>query len=188
MKVQVAVSGNPLIARTFTLNATDWRHYVGLYYIPAGYAGATYFDLRVDPAVLSAQVGTVYVANIRFRKTLVEYTLPWPTMYNLTWDRVLQADHRRIDGSEDVHVAGYRAEMATTWAYLDAAEESERAEISEADMVVMYLHGDGDWQHLMRWDGDYERNYFGGVMVGHPGQLAFTSVDLFPRPTVAGGS
>lgn len=128
--------------------------------------------------------GTIFVDEIELR----EVTYTWTGTYEFhkkkyAWERVLQASHELVDGTEKEYVLGYRFVTSWGYEYHDTTDEIARARIAAGVHLIVYPAKDKTYNVDCRWVGSYDRDFPEDIFVGHRGEFPLRGIKLEKAPT-----
>lgn len=122
-----------------------------------------------------------------------------PNLVKQYFTKVLDGQQTLIDGSIKEYVKGWRYNCELRYDYIPASLEQYFLEISEHPFVLFVPHADDldstanensyVWSEYVRWNKDFDHEYFYGRYSGHQGIVPFTGIDLIqtkPRVIFSG--
>lgn len=170
-----------LSAQEFVVG-TPYSHYLGIFSFVA--AAETSFDLNIFAVAGGSYANTLFIDKISCREVTKDVYTQFPYLPNESspeYEDTLLSSARLVDGSLKEYSQGWEARISVQYEYLDRTAEYYRMLLSEASFVWMQLHDDYAYWLAVKWDKNFEQEYFGGVMAGHVGKLRFKSIYLLER-------
>lgn len=97
--------------------------------------------------------------------------MPQPQRSYLLFEEVLTGSHERWDGLMQKVNRRWRPHYYAEYEFMEAATETKRQQINDADLLFCIPHKDSSWGILGQWEGDFSRRYPWDRFKGHTGAI-----------------